>query len=32
VPDPTGTTMDGSTTTANVADATEALIFPALFT
>jgi hypothetical protein len=32
VPDPAGTTADGSTTTANVADAIEALTFQALFT
>jgi hypothetical protein len=32
VPDPTGTTTDGSTTIANAADATEAPTFQALFT
>jgi hypothetical protein len=32
VPDPAGTTMDGSTTTVNAADATEAPTFLALFT
>jgi hypothetical protein len=32
VPDPAGTTTDGSTTKANAADATEALTFEGLFT